>query len=229
MDFNLDPPPERGGPARTEGIVTVVEDPAESHACSRTLVLAGVTDMTITVTAKRDDKGETALCEIADVATVDAVEILNQGVIARRSPGFPPGSLAHQDACTLLPARALEVVPGIDAADPDRGYGGWDCEWASTTSDIWLDLRFDRGSPPDAEGGTSTRLNGFRSFVQPEREGDETCLVQIVYRTYADQRSQTSAETLRVLVGGSRPMTQLCRMATDLADSATAGLPTPRA
>lgn len=225
LDLNHDPPPEQAKPARTTGIVAVVEDPAESDACNRTLVLEGVTDTTITVTAKRDEKGKAPLCEIADTATTHAVETLNQGQIPRRDPGFPPESLAGQDACTLLHAQALEVVPGIDAADPDRGYGGWDCEWESTTSDIWLDLTFDRGPAPNAEGGTSTRLHGFPAFVRPEAEGEGTCLVNIVYRTYTDVHSQTAAETLLMLVGGSRPVDRLCRMATALAGSAAAELP----
>ncbi|MFB4271701.1 protein kinase [Nonomuraea sp. GTA35] len=225
VDLNLDPPPEQAKAATTTGIVTVVADPGESHACNRTLVLDGVTDTTITVTAKRDDDGEAALCDIADAATADAVRTLNRGPLARRSPGFPAESLAQQDACTLLDARALEVVPGIDAADPDRGYGGWDCEWGSTTSDTRLDLTFDRGEPPDAAGGTSTRLNGRPAYVRPVGEGEETCLVQVVHRTYPDVHGRTAAETLRILVGGSRPTERLCRMATHLADAATARLP----
>ncbi|MEV0998133.1 serine/threonine-protein kinase [Nonomuraea sp. NPDC050202] len=225
VDLDLDPPPEQAKAATTTGIVTVVADPGESHACNRTLVLDGVTDTTITVTAKRDDDGEAALCDIADAATADAVRTLNRGPLARRSPGFPAESLAQQDACTLLDARALEVVPGIDAADPDRGYGGWDCEWESTTSDTRLDLTFDRGEPPDAAGGTSTRLNGRPAYVRPAGEGEETCLVQVVHRTYPDVHGRTAAETLRILVGGSRPTERLCRMATHLADAATARLP----
>ncbi|MEV0826210.1 hypothetical protein [Nonomuraea rubra] len=94
-----------------------------------------------------------------------------------------------------------------------------------TTSDIRLDLTFDRGRPPDAAGGTSTRLNGLPAYIRPAAEGEETCLVQVVYRTYADVRSRTAAETLLLLVGGSRPAERLCRMATRLAGAATARLP----
>ncbi|MFD0472530.1 hypothetical protein ACFQ0B_32725 [Nonomuraea thailandensis] len=90
VDLDLDPPPEQAKATRTTGIVTVVADPGESHACNRTLVLEGVADMTITVTAKRDDDGEAPLCEIADAATADAVRTLNQGPLARRSPASPP-------------------------------------------------------------------------------------------------------------------------------------------
>ncbi|MEO3870044.1 serine/threonine-protein kinase [Nonomuraea sp. B12E4] len=224
VDFNHDQPPEQVDPAHTTGRVSVLEDPAESDECMRTLVLSGVHDSVVTVTAKRDERGKAPLCEIADLATSRAVEVLNQGPVKRRSPGLPAGSLAHQDACTLLNASALEIIPGVDAADPDPGFGRWDCEWDSTTSDTWLTLRFDRGQPPDASDGTATRLNGFRAVIEPAGEGDDTCLVQVVYRSYSDQHGETAVETVRLLVGGSRPMDRLCRMATELAGSATAGL-----
>ncbi|MEV5888983.1 serine/threonine-protein kinase [Nonomuraea fuscirosea] len=225
VDFNLDPPPERAAAVRKTGIVAVVTEPGGSDSCTRSLALSGVTDTSITVTAKRDEKGKVPLCPIADVATADAVEALNRGPMPRRSPALPPESLAGLDACTLLPARDLEIIPGVDAADPDHGFGGWDCDWASTTSDLGLDLRFDRGPEPDASGGTATLLNGLPAFVKPEDEGDETCLVLIVHRTYADPHGRTAAETVRLLVHGSRPMPRLCAMATDLARAVATRLP----
>lgn len=225
VDFDLDPPPERAAATAKTGIVAVVKEPGGSDSCERSLALSGVTDTTITVTAKRDDKGKAPLCAIADVATADAVEALNRGPMPRRSPALPPESLAGLDACTLLHARDLEIIPGVDAADPDHGFGGWDCDWASTTSDLGLDLRFDRGPEPDAAGGTATRLNGRPAFVKPEDEGDETCLVLIVHRTYADPHGRTAAETVRLLVHGSRPVPRLCAMATDLARAVSTRLP----
>ncbi|MEV0312528.1 serine/threonine-protein kinase [Nonomuraea fuscirosea] len=225
VDFNLDPPPEQAAATAKTGIVAVVQEPGGSDSCERSLALSGVTDTTITVTAKRDDKGKAPLCAIADVATTDAVEALNRGPMPRRSPALPPESLAGLDACTLLHARDLEIIPGVDAADPDHGFGGWDCDWVSTTSNLGLDLRFDRGPRPDAAGGTATRLNGRPAFVKPEDEGDETCLVLIVHRTYADPHGRTAAETVRLLVHGSRPVPRLCAMATDLARAVSTRLP----
>ncbi|MEV0826209.1 hypothetical protein [Nonomuraea rubra] len=35
VDLNLDPPPEQAKAARTTGLVTVVADPGESHACNQ--------------------------------------------------------------------------------------------------------------------------------------------------------------------------------------------------
>ncbi|WP_223190928.1 hypothetical protein, partial [Nonomuraea terrae] len=226
VGFDLEPPPEQAPPARVTGDVAVVEGPAQSHACTRTLTVAGVIGTTITITAGRDSTGTAPLCEIADAATGDAANTLNQGVIARR-PAPPSHSLAHRDACTLLDARALEVVPGVDAAAADRGFGGWGCDWASTTGDVRVGLRFHRGPPPDAAGGASTQVNGLRAFVRPGGDGDETCLVEVPYRSYAGRTGQTAAESLRLVASGSPAEEELCRMAADLAGSAAARLPRP--
>ncbi|PZG19757.1 DUF3558 family protein, partial [Nonomuraea aridisoli] len=226
VGFDLDPPPEQAPPKRVTGDVAVVEGPAQSHACTRTLTVAGVTGATITITAERDGSGTAPLCEIADAATGDAANALDQGVIARR-PAPPAHSLAHRDACTLLDAQSLEVVPGVDAAAPDRGFGGWGCGWASTTGDVRVTLGFHRGPPPDAAGGASTQVNGFRAFVRPDGDGDETCLVEVPYRSYAGRAGQTAAESLRLVTSGSLPEDELCRMAAGLAGSAAARLPRP--
>ncbi|WP_220447704.1 serine/threonine-protein kinase [Nonomuraea diastatica] len=223
VDFDLDPPPEGIAPARTVGVVSVVENPEESDTCYRTLVLSGVHDSTVRVIAKRYDPGRAPLCAIADAATATAVDAFNRGPLERRSP--PANSLIHQDACTLLTAKALAIVPGVDAADPDPGFGNWDCDWESTTSHMDVSLRFDQGRPPSAEDGTSTRLNGYRAFLIPEGEGDGTCLVQVVYRFYRSLPGGQGAETVRLLVKGDHPVDRLCTVATDLARAATARLP----
>ncbi|TDD02421.1 serine/threonine protein kinase [Nonomuraea deserti] len=223
VDFDLDPPPEGIAPARTVGMVSVVENPEESDACYRTLVLSGILDSTVRVIAKRYDPGRASLCAIADAATATAVRAFNGGPLEQRSP--PSNSLIHQDACTLLTAKALAVVPGVDAADPDPGFGNWDCDWESTTSHMDVSLRFDQGRPPSAEDGTSTRLNGYRAFLVPEGEGDGTCLVQVVYRFYRALPGGQGAETVRLLVKGAHSMDRLCKVATDLARAATVRLP----
>lgn len=224
VDFNHDPGAEPPPPARTVGRIGIVERPPERDSCLRTLLLAGEDDTNITVTAKRDDPGEAPLCAIADVATGNAVTVLNNGPLPRRT--LPARSLAHQDACALLPAAALEVIPGIDANDPDIGFGSWQCGWASTTSKLWLDVRFDQGPPPNSANGSATIVNGYRTILRPEAEGDESCLAQLVYRTYHDDDGR-AAETVNLLVTGSRPADQLCQFARRLTASAAARLPHP--
>ncbi|MFI9838114.1 protein kinase [Nonomuraea sp. NPDC051941] len=224
VDLNHDPPPEQLGAARTVGGITVADDPAESDECSRTLVLPGVDDVIVKVRAKWEgDEGKAGLCEIADAAATVAARTLGRGPLERRTPPLPATSLAQRDACSLLSGKALEAVPGIDAAGPDVGFGGWDCEWDSTTSDTWVDLDFDRDQPPTAEDGTATRINGYRAFVRPDRE-ERTCELEVVFRPYTDQDGRTAVEEVLLVVGGSRPMDRLCGMATALARSATAEL-----
>lgn len=205
---------------KTVGRVSVVDEPAESDACGHTLLPAGDDDVNITVIAQQDE-GTAPLCAIAETATDSAVEALNQGVIDRRSPPPPAGSLAHEDACTLLDADALEIVPGIDARNPEVGFGNWECEWESTTNGLWVGLRFDRGQPPTAADGTLTRINGRSAVVRPDAEGENTCLVQVVHRSYDDHDGNTTVETLNLTVGGDRSKAQLRRMAMELAGVAT--------
>ncbi|MEQ4723549.1 serine/threonine-protein kinase [Nonomuraea sp. B19D2] len=225
--FAREEPPELAK-LKTVGKVSVVEHPAESRSCDRTIVLPGVADTVVYVDTEWEEPGKADLCEIGDAATAVAAKVLSQGPLARRSPPLPANSLAHKDACTLLSAKALEVVPGIDATDPGIEFGHWECSWRSTTSKTYVRLRFDRGQRPNAEDdGTVTMLNGYRAFVQPKEDNEWSCLVQVVYRAYTDQDGRTAVETVRVVVEGSRPMRQKCQMATGLARSATTRLRGP--
>jgi hypothetical protein len=134
VDLNSGPGPELTAVTKNVGRIRVVEDRPEDEACNRTLLLPAPDNTTnITVTAKQTEKGPAPLCAIADAATTTATTVLNKGPIARRSPPLPANSLAQQDACALLNAKALNIVPGIDASDPDVGFGRWNCEWHSTT------------------------------------------------------------------------------------------------
>ncbi|MEU6721371.1 serine/threonine-protein kinase [Nonomuraea sp. NPDC046802] len=225
VDLDLDAPPEQVAPSRNVGKIGVIENPAESDVCRRTLVLPGVKDTTVRIVTDFEKDGEADLCAMADDAATIAAKAFEHGPLKRRNPPLPTESLAQHDACALLDPQALEVIPGIDATGPDIGFGGWNCKWDSTTSDTWVDLNFDRDQPPSAEeDGTAKRLNGYPVFVRPKGEGDETCLIQAVYRAYTDGGGQTAVEKVRIVVGGSRPMDRLCRMATALAGSATAQL-----
>ncbi|MFI9848037.1 serine/threonine-protein kinase [Nonomuraea sp. NPDC051941] len=218
--LDRDPPPERARPVRTVGPIEIVHDPAESTVCSRTLLLPGVHDTVVKIFADMVEDGEADLCAIADAATTTAAQVLAGGPIKRRSPPPPAGSLAQKDACALLRGDAH-----IDSANLDPGFGGWQCSWDSTTDDTSVYLQFDRELLRNTEDdGTPTRVNGYRAFVTPKGEGGGTCLLQVVYRSYTDQRGETAVEKVRIVVDGSLPTDRLCRMATDLARSAAAQL-----
>ena len=209
-------------PQRTEGAVRVVKEAEDSDACVRTLLPAGDPDVNISVVAKQDE-GTAPLCPMADAAAATAVDVLNEGRIARRSPA-PAHSLVHEDACALLDPKDLEAVPGVDAKDPDVSFGGWDCKWASTTGDLWLEVRFDRGQPPTGDDGILTRVGGRRAVVQPDAEGPRTCLVRVVHRTYTDPGGDDAVETVNVTVGGDPSDKKLRRLATSFAGKAEAEL-----
>jgi hypothetical protein len=203
----------------------VIPDQSEDGECSRTLLFpAPDRDTNVTITAKETEKGSAPLCAMADTATAVAIKALSLGRIARRSPPFPADSLARHNACALLAAEALGVVPGVDAGHRDVGFGGWDCTWAST-KDIKVNLRFDRNGPLTADDGRHTRLGGYRAFVQPRGDGDDTCVVRVVYRTYIDRNDDETVELLYLVVEGAPSTARLCSMANRLADSAAAALP----
>ncbi|MFF2846773.1 protein kinase [Streptomyces sp. NPDC058001] len=205
----------------TVGGVAVADEPAESGTCGHTLLPAGDPDVNITVIAKQDE-ATAPLCAMARSATDHAVSTLNAGRIARRSPPPPADSLVQRDACTLLDADALDVIPGVDARDPLIGFGNWACEWESTTSDLWVELRFDRGRPLSAQDGTPTRIGGHDAAVEPDGEGDHSCLVRVVHRSYRTESGDRGVETLNLAVGGDRSAEGLRRLATELATAATA-------
>lgn len=237
------------GTVHTAGRVRVVDEPAAGGECDRTLLLDGAEGGSgggsghggrhrsgsahAVVTAKPADGSSPSsdvLCGMADTATTAAVAALNAipsgGRLPRREPQLPAVSLVNTDACTLLAATALEIVPGIDASDPDVTYGNWDCSWQSTTSDLDVDLAFDRGEPPTADDGASTRLGGHRAFVAPpDADGAQTALVEVVYRTYTGDQGARLAETFELEVSGSGGDASLRTMATRLATSAAARLP----
>ncbi|WP_431045621.1 serine/threonine-protein kinase [Streptomyces sp. P1-3] len=226
VELDADPLPEAVR-RKTEGRVTVVERAAERDACERALAVTGARDdsLRVTAAARRPAEVKEPLCDTADVATVIAVKVLNRGEIPRRSPGFPSGSLAHQDACTLLDVKALEKVPGIDAQDPDVGFGRWDCQWKSTTSELEVDVRFDQGGLPSEKNARSTRLSDHRAIVLPENEGPGTCRVEVVHRDYTGVDRVKGTERVALVIKGAGPKGRPCELATDLAGAAAAALP----
>lgn len=212
---------------KTEGRVTVVERAAEGDECVRALAVNGArgNSLRVTAVARQPAEVKQPLCDTADVATRFAVNVLNRGEIPRRSPDLPSNSLAHQDACTLLDAKTLEKVPGIDAQEPDVGFGRWDCQWKSTTSEYEVDLRFDQGDLPSDKNARSTRLSDHQAIVMPEYEGPGSCRVEVVHRDYTGLDRVKGTERVALVLKGAGRKGRPCELATDLAGSAAAALP----
>jgi len=227
-----DAPP--AGSGTVSGRVRVVEEVPESDQCERMLLLSTDTGTVIYVTVGTmygADASSSLLCAIADTGTDVAVAALNAvpdgGVLARRTTQFPANSLFTKDACTLLTGSALEVVPGIDADHPEFYFGGWECDWQSSTREINVRVAFDRGQEPTAADGTPTQLGGLRAFIEPpDEEMDDSSTVRMVSSTFADTNGDTEAEMLVVTVygSGSGPTQQQRSMATQLATAAATAL-----
>jgi hypothetical protein len=216
--------PDRGE-TTMHGPIGVIRYEGEHGECERTLVLPDGGNL-VSVDAEQDDSGGSDLCAIADTATEGALAVLDAGPVPRRGDEAP-ASLIHADACGLLDDEALERFPGVDAHDPFRGFGDWQCIWYSTTSDRKLELVFDRDDPPKPEDGERIELAGRTAFIEGDHWGEDTCLVSLIHRDYPSGNGDgtTTADYVRVIVSGGESQDERCALAVDLAGSAATALP----
>ncbi len=177
--------------------------------------------------AKVSEDGAGRLCEIVEYATRHAVAVLRDRGVPRRGVPLGRASLARLDACALAPADALALIPGVDARAADVGFGNWSCRWHSTTSDLSILLRFDRGQQLTAEDGQPRRFGDYQGYVQPEGDGEHTCVVRTVFRSYQDpdEAGDQAVELLMLVVEGKDGTDRLCGFATGLAEDTGAALP----
>jgi hypothetical protein len=153
------------------------------------------------------------------------VAVVDAGAIPRRVTPIDKASLARTDACSLLDAKALALVPGVDGNHPDVGFGDWTCGWDSTTGDLSVDLRFDRDQPLTAADGRPTRLAGHSGFIAAGDDGPDTCVARIVHRPYADPYGHPANELVILKVSGPSSPNDLCRLTIELARAAAGKLP----
>jgi hypothetical protein len=83
----------------------------------------------------------------------------------------------------------------------------------------------DRNGPLSARNGRPTRLSGHAAYIQPGGDGKDTCLAQVVHRTYASPDSGPTAEIVFLVVSGKRSQARLCDQSRSLASAASARLP----
>jgi hypothetical protein len=216
------------GSVQRVGSVGVVRGTLDTgnEECLRTIVLTDQNRIVVSAQVK-SDKSTADLCAMAESATTTAIGVLNKSGVPRRTTPSDPHSLSTVDACHLLNAGDLAVVPGIDATQADAGFGDWDCSWSSNSTNTTVDVRFDRNSPLTAADGTPIQVGSRPAFVMPADDGPGTCAVEIEHRTYTDANADQISEIVRVTVqGGSQLQSQLCGTATQLANSTAAKLPT---
>ncbi|TCC04065.1 serine/threonine-protein kinase [Kribbella soli] len=202
----------------TGNLNKVVRARAGDGDCERVLVLSDGTH--VVVEARHTDGSGMDVCAMAEAVTQKAIGVLKAGPIPRRTQPLPAASLAHLDACTLLDNQALELIPAVDAKHPDTSFGGWSCGWESTTSDLSVDVRFDRDQPLDASDGRPVTMSGRSAFISSEDDGPGTCAALIVFRQYAD-----TVELVTVIARGPGTQTTLCGLATKLGQAVAAKLP----
>ncbi|MCT9084631.1 serine/threonine-protein kinase [Streptomyces fulvoviolaceus] len=221
-------PPEGAGPSRTIGRIGILEDEADSDECNRLLTADGNTEDTLVQIRVNMGKGSVTggnatLCTVAEKAATGAAEVLDGGPVPRRAQAYPKASLAWANACKLLDAEALTVVPGLKTDVPDAGIANWGCEWSSTVDGLDAEVGFFRDQPKSAQEGTVLTLSGYRTVVESNDDGD-TCTAFVEDHRYSGQDAVTAAEMVRLDVGGEQPTDELCGMAKDLAASAAAEL-----
>jgi hypothetical protein len=218
------------GTVEMVGSIGVVREEGTHQQCERTLILPDG-DHRVAMEAKQDPGEDSDVCAVADTAVDGAVGVLEAGPLARREREEDPASLFHVDACGILDDEALEAFPGVDADHPLDGFGGWTCEWVSTTSETDVRILFDRDDPPEADDGRRIELNGRTTYIEGDHWGDYTCLVSVVHRQFpsVEQDGTTVAEYLRVKVEGVETDTQeeLCALAVAMAEPAALALPEP--
>jgi hypothetical protein len=206
------------------GVIRGTLDTANAE-CLRTIQLTDQIRVVVSAQVK-SDQSSADLCALAESATTTAVDMLDKSGVPRRKTTPDPHSLSTVDACNLLNATDLAIVPGIDATQTDAGFGDWECSWSSNSTDTTVDVRFDRNSPLTASDGTPIQVGSRPAFVEPADDGPGTCAVEIEHRTYTDANADQLSEIVRVAVqGGSQLQSQLCGTATQLANSAAAKLP----
>ncbi|WP_328504239.1 serine/threonine protein kinase [Streptomyces sp. NBC_00457] len=223
-------PPETSKPSSTIGKIGIREEEAESDECKLLLTSDGDTEDTLVgIRVNMGDGsvtgGNATLCTVADKTAQSAADILDKGPVPRRDPGYKRTSLAWMNACELLDAKALSVVPGLKVDVPVVGVADWSCEWSSDVDDLDAEIAFFRDQPRSAaDGGDEVTLSGYRTVIEPGDDGD-SCSAFVEYRQYSGQNAETAAEMVRLDVGGERSTDQLCQMATRLAGSAAGALP----
>ncbi|GEC08639.1 hypothetical protein SSP24_62940 [Streptomyces spinoverrucosus] len=211
---------DAGVPTRRVGNVEVASLARDGDECRR--FISTPDRMQIIVVGERHAAPAPDPCALADAATDHAVSVLDRGPVPRRRSAWPADALARLDACALLDAASLKRVPGLGTRPSERGFGDWNCEWESPDGGgtAFVDLEFTRDNDLE-DNGQRAVVAGTTAYVEPEEEGDDSCVVLTPHRTYTNALGDHTVELVLLTVSGQeRSRTQLCGTAKSL--SATA-------
>ena len=157
-------------------------------------------------------------CQLADTATDHVVGVLAHGPVPRRTVAPAAESLAGLDACTLLDAAELKRLPGVQAANQDRGFGSWECDWSSDgNGDREVQIQFSRDNSLDGDDGTLVNVAGTKSYYTANDVEDDSCTVRTPHRTYTDSVGERTTEIVQLTVYAPEPTRQLCDSAAEFA------------
>ncbi|GHJ41765.1 serine/threonine-protein kinase [Streptomyces sp. TS71-3] len=215
LDFASHPAePDSQTRVRKAGAVKVVEGPSEDGECDRDILLPDGNEVLITGEVLKDPMPDP--CTLASLAADHAADILNHGPVPRRPGPFPADSLARLNACDLLDAADLKAFPAIDPDTMDPEFADWACTWSSDTSGkAEVYLLFNRDDDL-TDNGTRATLGGKPAYVDPGGEGDHTCVVSSVHRTYTDTAGEETIEHLYLKTTGQESDEKLCDTAKAL-------------
>jgi hypothetical protein len=203
-----------------DGIVIVRGAPIDDQ-CGRVLRLPDGYDVRVVARSERGVPPD--LCAVADVATDTALSGLARGPVPRRPVPFDPTSLAVVDACGLLDAATVATVPGLETAEPDQGFAGWDCDWETPAPGSAITIYYDRNQGLDDDGGSRTRIAGRDAVVRLDDDASQ-CDVSVLHRSYLDPRGDPSDELLNVEVEVEQEVDR-CALAIAVAMVAVERLP----
>ncbi|MGH8966471.1 MAG: hypothetical protein ACRDXB_14260, partial [Actinomycetes bacterium] len=209
-----------GVPEDREGIVIVRGTPVPGE-CVRTLRPPGGIDVRVIARAVTGPFPDP--CAVADVTTESAFAVLARGQVPRRTSPFEPGSLATVDACGLLDTAAVAKVPGLEAATPDPGFAGWDCDWENPASGASVVVSYDRNRGTSRDGAKK-QIAGHEATSRKDEDGNG-CDVSVVHRSYTDRRGYPASELLTVKVDQAVPVPDPCVLGVEVATVAAERLP----
>ncbi|MEU4893008.1 serine/threonine-protein kinase [Streptomyces sp. NPDC044780] len=224
LNFDADPP-EPGGvvPTRRVGNVTIGAYQREGDKCVRNI--ASADRKQIWIITERLGTPAPDPCRLGDAATDYAVSVLDRGQVPRRSSRPDESSLARGHACGLFDGDELERAAGVEVQDRDQGFGDWRCEWANGSGDAGVEVEFSRSNEFTSDDGQRAVIAGRKSFVLPNEWSDESCLVQMLHRSYRNSLGDDTVELVSLNVRGPQSTEKLCHTAKALTAAAAKKLP----
>lgn len=152
--------------------------------CSEGIEMPGEYGLYITAEPADGNTHNVASCDLADIASNDAVAAVSQGI--RRVPSYPSNSAGSLDACSLVDAATASQATGQSGLIAFPGLGNHECGYdeggnvtAAHTS-VWVYTSLYFGSPKDLGGAsvTESSVAGRDTFSQPGDPGQPgQCMV----------------------------------------------------